>query len=135
MRVILIPLGCLTLKLLLVDLIVSEDVRLDITKGADEEHGSLVRLCRGPGSQASIECTTLPLALGRRLGVQWFLDRPRGVQTLRDVHPATATHSCLPMRLPLVAPLGCQVFRGVRFPVDLRQHDLFDEILLLPPVA
>jgi hypothetical protein len=132
--VILIPLGCLTLKLLLVDLIVSEDVRLDVTKGADEEHGSLVRLCRGPGSQASIECTALPLALGGRLGVQWFLDRPRGVQRLRYVHPA-ASHCCLPLRLPLVAPLGCQVFCGVRFPIDLRQDDLFDEVLLLPPVA
>ena len=50
MGVILIPLDCLTLKLLLVDLIVAEDVLLDITEGADEEHGSLVRLGRGPGS-------------------------------------------------------------------------------------
>lgn len=135
MRVILIPLGCLTLKLLLVDLIVAEDVLLDITEGADEEHGSLVRLGRGPGSQAGIECNTLPLALGSRLSVQWFLERSRGVQRLRDVHPATASHSCLPLRLPLVTPLGCQVLSGVRFPVDLRQHDLFDEVLLLPPVA
>ena len=135
MGVILIPLGCLTLKLLLVDLIVAEDILLDVTEGADEEHGSLVWLGRGPGSQASIECTALPLALGGRLDVQWFLDRPRGVQTLRDVHPATAYHCCLPLRLPLVAPLRCQVFCRVRFPIDLRQHDLFDEILLLPAVA
>ena len=132
---ILIPLGCLTLKLLLFDLIVAEDILLDITERADEEHGSLVRLGRGPGRLSSIECTTLPLALGGRLGVQGFLERPRGVQRLRDIHPATTTHSCLPLGLPLVAPLGCQVFCRVRFPIDLRQDDLFDEVLLLPPVA
>jgi hypothetical protein len=75
--VILIPLRCLTQVLLLIDLIVAKDILLDITEGADEEHGSLVRLCRGPGRKASIECALL-LALGCGC-VLWLFLRPRGV--------------------------------------------------------
>jgi hypothetical protein len=74
-----VPLGCLALVLLLADLIVAEDVLLDITEGADEEHGSLVRLCRGPSCQASVECT-LFLALGGRRAVLGLFERPWGVK-------------------------------------------------------
>ena len=78
---VLIPLGCLTLVLLLVDLIVAEDILLDITEGADEEHSSLVRLRRGPRRQPSIECALL-LALGGGRSILELLLRPRGVKRL-----------------------------------------------------
>ena len=65
--------------LLLVDLIVGEDILLDITEGADEEHGSLVGLGRGPGRQATIECT-LHFALRGRRAILGLLLRPRGIK-------------------------------------------------------